>query len=178
MKSAFTGCSLPVILIIPMHSDLIWIFTSMVIFLLPDRKVEIFTLVLNHHHNNSYLCRMIRKTILFLFVLVLFTDLCNSQALVTTADLFKRTDETGSLNIIQSRGIDTLITRYILYNKKQRTAEGQGMPGYRIQIYRSSVRNAREESSRANAEFINRFPAIRSYTQYQEPGYLDRKSVV
>lgn len=115
---------------------------------------------------------MIRKTILFLFVLALFTDLCNSQALITTADLFKRTDEAGSLNIMQSRGIDTLITRYILYNKKLRTAEGQGMPGYRIQIYRSSVRNAREESAKAIAEFINRFPDIRSYTQYQEPGYF------
>lgn len=46
------------------------------------------------------------------------------------------------------------------------------MPGYRIQIYRSSVRNAREESAKAIAEFINRFPDIRSYTQYQEPGYF------
>lgn len=46
------------------------------------------------------------------------------------------------------------------------------MPGYRIQIYYSSVRNAREESAKAIANFINEFPDIKPYTQYQEPGYF------
>ena len=46
------------------------------------------------------------------------------------------------------------------------------MPGYRIQIYYSSVRNAREESAKTIASFINGFPEIKAYSQYQEPGYF------
>jgi hypothetical protein len=50
------------------------------------------------------------------------------------------------------------------------------MSGFRIQIYYSSVRNAREESAKARAEFIgmfpeNKFPELRSYAQYLEPGW-------
>lgn len=115
---------------------------------------------------------MIRKTLLLLIVSVLSVDQCNSQAFVKTAELFKRADYPGTLNIIQSHGIDTLISRYILSNKKYRTPEGPGMPGYRIQIYYSSVRNAREESAKAIANFISEFPDIKPYTQYQEPGYF------
>lgn len=115
---------------------------------------------------------MIRKTILFIIVLVLSIDLCNSQAFIKTADLFKRSNEHGSLNIIQNQAVDSLISRYILSNKKHRTADGQGMPGYRIQIYYSSVRNAREESAKAITQFINKFPDIKPYALYQEPGYF------
>lgn len=58
-------------------------------------------------------------------------------------------------------------------NSKLKTMEGSpGIQGFRIQIYYSSVRNAREESARARAEFINKFPDIVSYVQYQEPGYF------
>ena len=46
------------------------------------------------------------------------------------------------------------------------------MDGYRIQIYSSSNRNAREESSKARAEFINKYPNIVSYPLYADPGYF------
>jgi hypothetical protein len=115
---------------------------------------------------------MIRKTIFFVILFVITAGLCNSQAFIKTADLFKRSDVPGRLDIIQNQGIDTLVSRYILSNKKYRTSEGPGMPGYRIQIYYSSVRNAREESAKAIANFINEFPDIKPYTQYQEPGYF------
>lgn len=46
------------------------------------------------------------------------------------------------------------------------------MEGFRIQIYMSSNRNAREESNKARAEFINKFPDIKSYIIYAEPGYF------
>jgi len=109
--------------------------------------------------------------LLFLFVF----DFCMAQGFISTAELMKRPDEkrSGSLTIIQDRGIDSLISRSIMANSKLRTMEGnRGIQGYRIQIYYSSVRNAREESARARAEFMNKFPAIVSYAQYQEPGYF------
>jgi hypothetical protein len=45
------------------------------------------------------------------------------------------------------------------------------MEGYRIQIYSSSNRNAREESARIKAEFMSKFPDIVSDQLFAEPGY-------
>jgi hypothetical protein len=116
---------------------------------------------------------MIRKGFLFLIILALTTDFCRSQAFIRTADLFSRPYGGGQLNITQNQAIDTLLSRNILSNKKQKTSEGkQGMQGFRIQIYYSSVRNAREESAKARAEFINKFPDLISYAEYQEPGWF------
>ncbi|MCJ7446938.1 MAG: hypothetical protein MUO72_04540 [Bacteroidales bacterium] len=119
---------------------------------------------------------MIRKILILPVFLVLLPDFCGAQAFIRTTDLLRRPDgdyRTGELNIIQSPGVDTLLYRYILSNKKQKTSEGrQGMPGFRIQIYASSNRNAREESNKANADFMSKFPDIISYAMYAEPGYF------
>jgi hypothetical protein len=116
---------------------------------------------------------MIRKSFFSLFFLLLTAVICKSQAFVRTADLFQRSGGSGMLSIYQHQSVDTLISRYILAHKKLKTTEGtQGMYGIRIQIYYSSVRTAREESAKARAEFINKFPDIQSYAQYQEPGWF------
>jgi len=66
-----------------------------------------------------------------------------------------------------------MISRHILANKNLfRINDHYGMEGYRIQIYNSNSRNAREESNRARATFINRFPDVVSYQLYAEPGYF------
>ena len=49
-----------------------------------------------------------------------------------------------------------------------------GMDGYRIQIYNSSNRNAREESSKARAEFISKFPDITVLPQYTPNRVISR----
>jgi len=119
---------------------------------------------------------MVKKILLLLVILFLTDDFCRSQAFIRTVDLLRRSHEgvdPGSLNIIQDRAIDTLLNRHILANSKVRTSDGnQGIEGFRIQIYYSNVRNAREESARARADFINEFPGIISYVQYREPGYF------
>jgi hypothetical protein len=109
-----------------------------------------------------------------LFILaILSADLCKSQAFVKTTDLFKREgSSSGELNIMQDRAVDTLLSRYIISNRSNLTEGKQGMPGFRIQIYYSSVRNAREESARTQARFIEKFPDIKSYPDYQEPGWF------
>ena len=118
---------------------------------------------------------MIRKTLSGLLVILITAEFCMSQGSLRTIDLMKRPDEKacGTLTIVQDSGIDSLISRSVLANGKLRTMEGsRGIQGFRIQIYYSSVRNAREESAKARAEFINKFPDIVSYVQYQEPGYF------
>jgi hypothetical protein len=99
-----------------------------------------------------------------------------AQSFVKTTDLFLRSDDNfraGKLKIIQDPAIDTLINRYILGSKNIYKENGRyGMEGFRIQIYSSSNRNAREESNKARAEFMIKFPDIVSYPLYAEPGYF------
>jgi hypothetical protein len=116
---------------------------------------------------------MIQKIFPALILLLMPFGFCRSQAFVKTIDLLNRPDNSGSLVIYQNPSIDTLISRHVIANRKVRTLEGtQGMQGFRIQIYNSSVRTAREESAKARAEFINIFPDLVSYAQYQEPGWF------
>jgi hypothetical protein len=116
---------------------------------------------------------MFRKTFLLFVISILTAGFCASQSFVKTADLFKRSDTYNKLDIIQNQAIDTLLSRYILSSRMQKTMDGsQGMQGFRIQIYYSSVRNARDESAKARAEFINKFPDIVSYAEYREPGWF------
>jgi hypothetical protein len=138
-----------------------------------DRLEEIFTFLLKLLHNNTYLCGMFRKTLLSLVVLIMTAGICSSQAFIKTAELFRRNEPSGRLNIIQNQSIDTLLSRYIIAGQKQRTIDGaQGMQGYRIQIYYSSVRDAREEAAKARAKFFDKFPDLASYSQYQAPGWF------
>jgi hypothetical protein len=98
-----------------------------------------------------------------------------SQTIVSTSDLFKRYDtnqQAGRLNIIQDPALDTLLNRYILGFRNLEAKNGPGMEGFRIQIYRKNVRNAREESNSIRALFMSRFPDLTTYQLYQDPGYF------
>jgi hypothetical protein len=118
---------------------------------------------------------MIRKFLLILISLGFSAGIGMSQSFIRTSDLFpkpKDNSRSGHLKIVQDPSIDTLISRYILINKNLREKNGYyGMEGQRIQIYRSSVRNARDESNKTRQEFIDRFQNISSYILYDNPGW-------
>jgi hypothetical protein len=99
-----------------------------------------------------------------------------AQPVVKTADLFRRDDPNnrmGELVINQGASLDTLISRHLLANKNLfKVNNHYGMEGFRIQIYASNNRNAREESNKTRAEFMSLFPDIVSYPLYAEPGYF------
>lgn len=123
-----------------------------------------------------YFCDMNRKQLLIILLLLSALSLCRAQVFIRTADLFRKPESdvrSGTLNIMQDQSVDSLISRYILSNKllKQNSAGGD-MEGFRIQIYRSSNRNAREESNKVRAEFMMEFPDIPSYMLYDNPGYF------
>ncbi|MEI6048783.1 MAG: SPOR domain-containing protein [Bacteroidota bacterium] len=119
---------------------------------------------------------MIKKFCFALIILGFSTGHAISQSFVKTSDLFQRQKENpraGRLNLIQDPSIDTLISRYILVNTNLYENSGYyGMKGYRIQIYSSSNRNAREESGKVRAEFMSKFPDITSYQLFADPGYF------
>jgi hypothetical protein len=125
---------------------------------------------------NYYFCPMIKRYFLVVLLVGISSCLAVAQSFVKTSDLFRRTEDdshSGQLNISQNPAIDTLISRYILNSKKIYAEKSYyGMEGFRIQIYGSSNRNAREESNKAKAEFISKFPDIVSYIQFADPGYF------
>ncbi len=119
---------------------------------------------------------MIRKFILLSLILGFYAGYGSAQSFVNTSALFKRSgtyDQVAQLNIIQNRAIDSLISRYIMVNNELKIENNHyGMPGFRIQIYNSSTRNAREESYKTMADFISKFPDITPYALYAQPGYF------
>ena len=119
---------------------------------------------------------MIRKPCLFLILLGFSTAIGLAQSVISPSVLFKRDDNgtsTGKLNIVQDPAVDTLMSRYILINENLKNENlHYGMWGYRIQIYASSNRNAREEANKANAEFLEKFPDLKSIIPFVKPGYF------
>lgn len=117
---------------------------------------------------------MIRKVLFSLILTVLLAGTAGAQAFIKTTELFSRAGDAGRLEIVQDPAIDSLLSRYIVMSRKVSEANdgNYGMDGWRIQIYNSSVRNAREESNKARARFISEFPGVASYQKYSEPGYF------
>jgi hypothetical protein len=109
------------------------------------------------------------RKLIILFFFVFPAVFCAAQQSGSASDLFRNDDMrngSGTLTINHDPRIDTLISRYILYNMRQ-----GGMEGFRIQIYNSSEKNAREESGKIRAEFIGQFPDIVSYATFDKPSY-------
>jgi hypothetical protein len=110
------------------------------------------------------------KSVIPLMVLLTLPYLpCRGQDYFSVASLLRRSDEdyrTGKLTIVENPAIDSLVNRYILYNTRI-----NGMEGFRVQVYSSSNKNAREESGKVRAEFMSRFPDIVSYASFEKPGY-------
>jgi hypothetical protein len=111
-----------------------------------------------------------RKKAFFLLILTIITlDYCLAQNRNSTAEIMSRQNaglSVGELNIYQEPGIDSLIGRYILYNLRL-----NGLDGFRIQIYNSSNKNAREESGKIRAEFMSKFPDTFSKLIFDRPSY-------
>jgi len=122
---------------------------------------------------------MIKRLFLVTALLGLFSIIVRSQTVVTTTELFKRTDSNqgGQLNIIQDPALDTLMNRYILSNRNLEEKNNFiGIEGFRIQIYNSSERNAKTESGKVRQEFMNefpenKFPELVTYLIFAEPAY-------
>jgi len=112
------------------------------------------------------------KRLSVIFFLVGMAGILSAQSVVKTSDLFAD-DDRGQFELRQPAELDTLINRHILANQNRfKVNSHYGMEGYRIQIYNNNTRNARDESSSAKANFMNRFPDVASYQLYADPGYF------
>jgi len=88
------------------------------------------------------------------------------QKLVKAEDIIAGSNDFrgGKVNIEQDIRIDSLLTRHIAANRAY-----NGIDGFRIQIYRGSARNAREEANKVKADFISEFPELKSYLGFDQP---------
>lgn len=119
--------------------------------------------------SSERIMEMMGRKIFILILSFVSAGFCSAQISGSTADLFRDNDmrhDAGKLTISHDPRIDTLISRYILYNMKL-----GGMEGFRIQIYNSSEKNAREESGKRRAEFMSQFPDMNSYATFDKPSY-------
>jgi hypothetical protein len=92
-----------------------------------------------------------------------------AQELVKAEELVnsESTYGAGRVEIKQDIRVDSLLSRHISAN-----ARIDGINGYRIQIFRGSGRNAREQANEAKASFISEFPDIESYLIFDPPNYF------
>lgn len=118
---------------------------------------------------------MIRRICLLSVILGFSFAALRAQNVAGSSGLFPdkgRNTQEGRLTITQNPEVDTLLNRYILGYKHQEEKNGyDGIEGFRIQIYNSSDRNAKEESAKVRQEFMNQFPEIVSYLIFAEPAY-------
>ncbi|HDZ40955.1 MAG TPA: SPOR domain-containing protein [Bacteroidetes bacterium] len=109
-----------------------------------------------------------KKCILFISLFAFCIGL-QAQKLVKAEELINGNSSYGAgrVEINQDVRVDSLLSRHIMTNEKI-----EGINGYRIQIYRGSGRNAREEANDTKAEFISEFPGIHSYLRFDPPNYF------
>jgi len=75
----------------------------------------------------------------------------------------------GSVSISGDARINELVWKHV----KMSEYEG-GVEGWRIQIYNSSGREAREEANEIRTKFLNKYPEMKAYLIYQPPYFKIR----
>jgi hypothetical protein len=109
------------------------------------------------------------KNYILLIALFTFCGTIDAQTLVKAEELVNANSNYGAgrVEIKQDIRVDSLLSRHIMANEKI-----DGINGYRIQIFRGSGRNAREQANEAKASFISEFPDIDSYLIFDPPNYF------
>ena len=112
---------------------------------------------------------MVRIITVLFFLLFPFILLSQGNG-TQSNDIFEQVQVTdtgeGTVMIYQDFRINELVDKHIKANQH----EG-GIPGFRIRIYSSSARNARDESIEVQARFNERFPDIAIHREFQTPSY-------
>ena len=81
-------------------------------------------------------------------------------------NLSQNDGQNGRIEIIQPEQFENMLRMQISNNRLQK-----GIPGYRIHIFSQSGQTAREKSIQTRAEFMNNFPGIEAYLEYNTPNF-------
>jgi len=108
--------------------------------------------------------------ILFLILIVFYSSaqdstLTNENHKDIFIDIEGKNNETeGKINIIQDYKVISLVNKHIKNCKSETT-----IPGWRIQIYYSAGKEAREEASEIRTKFLEKYPDLSAYLVWQPP---------
>jgi len=116
---------------------------------------------------------MLRFYFLFFFLTASYIS-SSAQSNRSSNSARQKTNQTeaskpGTLSIHQDESLDEMLERY-----KKLNQENNNMPGYRIQIFFGSGRNAREGAYESKALFISDFPLVPAYVLYEAPYFKVR----
>lgn len=75
----------------------------------------------------------------------------------------------GKITFIQDNRINELMLRHV-----RSSEQTTGIDGWRIQIYNSSGRVARDEANDERTRFLNKYPDLKAYIIYQPPYFKIR----
>ena len=74
--------------------------------------------------------------------------------------------QTGQIELIQPEQFENVLRMQISNNRLQK-----GIPGYRIRIFSQSGQTARDRSIKTRTDFMNSFPGIEAYQEYNTPNF-------
>jgi hypothetical protein len=110
-----------------------------------------------------------KTVIIFVIFLLIFPFLVKSQETSKNLNDFdfipKGTSSQQGLVIIKADArIENMVQRHIAVNMKQK-----GIPGWRVQIFMGSGRDANKNAQAAKSQFLSNYPDIEVYLDYQAP---------
>lgn len=111
------------------------------------------------------------KTVIPIFILLIFSLNLIGQTYQSESNsdgvfykIQEKEEGQGEIVIFQDIRVDDLIYNHIEQNKRK-----GGVPGYRIRIFSDLGNVARDNSQNAKAKFIELFPEITPYREYDSP---------
>ena len=106
---------------------------------------------------------MKRNRCIFYLLIMFYSSILIAQ---NDQDIFSRLEEKkyyqGEVTIVQDKSIKQMVTEYVDSKKKT-------IPGFRINIFRDSGTNARQDAENCRAKFISKFGNVSSYLIYDTP---------
>ncbi len=93
----------------------------------------------------------------------------NSREIVVLQSLQSADSSRGKIQLRGDVRINELVKR-----RAATSAAGTGIDGWRIQIYNSSGRVARDEANDVRTKFLNKYPDLKAYLIYQPPYFKIR----
>jgi len=114
------------------------------------------------------------KKILIIFALFISATLAAQTKIdLSQSEFFAGLNEnpakSGKVNLFEDDRLQKLVQKHIDLNN-----QSKGIPGWRVQIYFGSGKQARDKAQDARTTFLKLYPSIKSYIIYQAPYFKVR----
>ena len=117
---------------------------------------------------DNILLNMNKKGVITGFLVVFFANVCivaqeKPQILINLA---RNDRQSGIIELSQPERLESMLMMQISNNRQQK-----GIPGYRVRIFSQSGQNALPRANEIRMGFINNFPEMEAYQEYNNPNF-------